>query len=50
VHFACGGLEVDVIVRDDAGEPLDDAPHLDRRRRRGAAGAPPIVLRDFRRH
>ena len=50
VHLTRRGLEVDVVVREHSGEPLDDPAHLDRRRRRGAAGAPPIVLHAFRCH
>jgi hypothetical protein len=30
VDLAGGGLEVDVVVRDDGGEPLRDSPQRDR--------------------
>ena len=36
VHLALGRLEVDAVVRDDAGEPLGDPEHAYGRRRRGA--------------
>ena len=41
VHLARGGLEVDAVVRDDAGEALRDAAHRDGGRRRVAISAPP---------
>ena len=31
VHLALAQVEVDVVVRDDAREPLRDAPHLEDR-------------------
>ena len=40
VHLADGRLEVDAVVRDDAGEALRDPAH--RNGRRGAVGAPPV--------
>ena len=39
VHLSRGGLEVDVLVRDDAREALRDSPHRDGRYRRGAGSA-----------
>src|SRR5207248_5774081 len=44
VHLAGGGLEVDAVVREDAGEALRDPAHRDGRRRRGAVSAPPVEL------
>src|SRR5262249_38077662 len=44
VHLARGRLEVDAVVRDDAGELLRDAAREDRRSGRGAVGAPPLRL------
>src|SRR5262249_29106138 len=44
VHLPRRRLEVDAVVRDDAGELLRDAARDDRRRRRGAVGAPPVKL------
>ena len=41
VHLADGRLEVDAVVRDDAGEALRDSAH--RNGGRGAVGAPPVV-------
>jgi hypothetical protein len=34
VDLSRGGLEVDVVIRDDSGKPLRDSPQRDRRRGR----------------
>ena len=49
MHLAGGGREVHLVVRKHSRKALDDPAHLDRRRRRGAAGAPPVLL-SFGRH
>jgi hypothetical protein len=40
VHLAARGVEVDTVVRDDAGEQLRDPAHRDRRRRRARLCGP----------
>ena len=44
VHLAGGRLEVDVVVRNDCGEALGDAPHLDCGGRRRGGGSLPVLV------
>ena len=46
VNLARGRLELDAVVREDAGKALRDPAH--RNSRRGARGAPPVRLLDHR--
>jgi hypothetical protein len=48
VDFAGRRLEVDVLVRDDGGEPLGDAPERDRRRWRGGVSLPAPTISPWR--
>src|SRR5262249_19602326 len=48
VYLAGSRLEVDVLVRDDSGEPLRDSPQRDRRRRRGGLRLPPGTISPWR--
>jgi hypothetical protein len=48
VDLAGSRLEVDVLVRDDAGEPLRDSPQRDGRRRRGGSRLPALTISPWR--
>jgi hypothetical protein len=48
VDFACGSLEVDVLVRDDGGEALRDPRQRDRREWRGGLRLPPGTISPWR--
>jgi hypothetical protein len=48
VDLAGRRLEVDLLVRDDGGEPLGDAPQRDRRRWRGGVSLPAATISPWR--